>query len=84
VGTTNDAAIWIAAGADGIQLEKCSPENVTAVVLLAAGRKVKIAAAGGVTAANAEAYARAGAHVLVSSSPYSAPPKDVAVTITPA
>ena len=40
-----------------------------------------IAAAGGVTPANAAAYAQAGADVLVSSAPYSAAPKDVAVSM---
>jgi molybdenum transport protein len=43
-----------------------------------------IAAAGGVNAGNAEDFARAGAGVLVTSSPYFAPPRDVAVTLRPA
>lgn len=43
----------------------------------------KIAAAGGINAVNAEAYARAGARILVTSAPYSAPPRDVAVTLEP-
>lgn len=76
-----EAGVWIAAGADVIQLEKCPPATVAEVVRLAAGRAVRIAAAGGVNAANAEAYARAGAHILVSSSPYGAAPRDVAVTL---
>ena len=84
VGNAEEAAIWIEAGADVIQLEKCSPETVSRVVSLASSRPVKIAAAGGVTIANAEAYARAGAHFLVSSAPYNAPPRDVAVTLEPA
>lgn len=83
VGTANEAETWIDAGADVIQLEKLSPETVAAIARYATARPVKIAAAGGVNTANAEAYARAGAHILVSSSPYSAPPRDVAVTITP-
>ncbi len=41
-------------------------------------------AAGGINSANAEAYARAGADILVTSAPYFAPPRDVAVTITAA
>jgi len=84
VGDAPEAAAWIAAGASVIQLEKCPPETVAEVVRLAAGRAVKIAAAGGVNAANAEAYARAGAHFLVSSAPYGAAPRDVAVTLAPA
>ena len=43
-----------------------------------------IAAAGGVNAANAAAYAEAGADVLVTSSPYLAKPKDVQVEIAAA
>jgi molybdenum transport protein len=78
-----EAAIWIDAGADVIQLEKCPPETVSAVIRLATGRSVKIAAAGGVNLANAEAYALAGAHLLVSSAPYSAAPRDVAVLLAP-
>jgi molybdenum transport protein len=78
-----EAGIWIAAGADVIQLEKCPPATVGEVVCLVAGRAVRIAA-GGVNAANAEAYARAGAHILVSSAPYAAAPRDVAVSLAPA
>jgi molybdenum transport protein len=84
VANEEEALTWIDADADVIQLEKCPPDTVEAVVQLAAGRPVKIAAAGGVSAANAEAYARAGAHILVSSAPYSATPRDVAVTLAPA
>jgi molybdenum transport protein len=81
VGSELEAADWIAAGADVIQLEKCAPETVANVVRSAAGRAVKIAAAGGVNQANAEAYARAGAHFLVSSAPYNATPRDVEVSL---
>lgn len=41
-----------------------------------------VAVAGGVSLANAEAYAATGAQVLVSSAPYQAPPKDVQVTFS--
>ncbi|MEI7430162.1 MAG: ModD protein [Betaproteobacteria bacterium] len=84
VGNAADAEIWIDAGADVIQLEKCPPETVNTVVRHATSRTVKIAAAGGVNIANAEAYALAGAHLLVTSAPYSAAPKDVAVSLAPA
>lgn len=79
------AEIWIKAGADVIQLEKCPPDRVARVVQLAAhltpqGRRPPlIAAAGGVNLSNAQAYAAAGAQILVSSAPYQAPPRDVAV-----
>ncbi|TYO61677.1 hypothetical protein FXV83_37000 [Bradyrhizobium hipponense] len=45
---------------------------------LSAGLK---AAAGGINAGNAAAYAQAGADVLVTSSPYLAKPRDVQVRI---
>lgn len=83
VADADEAALWIAAGADVIQLEKCLPEVVAAVVGLADGLPTKIAAAGGVNISNAETYARAGAHILVSSTPYGARPRDVAVTLAP-
>lgn len=80
----NEAALWMDAGADVIQLEKCPPDVVARVVARAATlpRPPLVAAAGGVTAANAENHARAGARLLVSSAPYYAPPRDVAVAIT--
>lgn len=81
VGDAAEAARWIAAGADVIQMEKCPPATIAEVVALAAGRPTRVAAAGGVNAGNAEDYARAGAHILVSSAPYAAPPRDVAVLL---
>jgi molybdenum transport protein len=71
------------AGADVVQLEKFPPGEVAQVVahLAAIAPAVKVAAAGGVKAGNAADYARAGAHVLVTTAPYLAPPMDVAVTI---
>lgn len=72
------------AGADVIQLEKFSPGQVAEAVRALAPLGVHVAAAGGVNAANAAAYAEAGAHVLVSSAPYQAPPADIKVTILPA
>ncbi|OAN42942.1 ModD protein [Paramagnetospirillum marisnigri] len=70
-----------AAGADVVQLEKFTPAQV-AMVVERIGEACVVAAAGGVNAANAADYARAGARVLVTSSPYWAPPADVAVTIS--
>lgn len=80
-----EAALWIEAGADVIQLEKCEPEVVALVVALAATqiRPPLVAVAGGVNGRNAEAYAATGARVLVSSAPYNAPPRDVAVWLGP-
>lgn len=72
------------AGADVVQLEKFSPDAVATVALRMSevAPHVKIAAAGGVTAANAADYARARAHILVTSAPYFAPPTDVKVIIS--
>lgn len=82
----DEAAVWIDAGADVIQLDKCLPQTVARVVARAAAhptRRPLIAVAGGVNASNAEAYARTGAGLLVSSAPYQGPPRDVAVTLEP-
>ena len=87
VAGAEEAMRWIEAGADVIQLEKWS---VDAVAQLRArvdqrdetSRRALLAAAGGVKAGNAADYARAGADMLVTSAPYFAPPRDVAVTIS--
>lgn len=76
---------WFEAGVDIVQLEKMSPPAVEIIArqLAASGKHGRIAAAGGINPGNAEAYARAGAGILVTSAPYFAPPRDVAVTLTP-
>lgn len=77
-----DAALNAAqAGADLLQLEKFTPPQVAETAHALADWPGTLAAAGGVNAANAADYARAGARVLVTSAPYWAPPKDVAVKI---
>lgn len=84
VGSDEAAFEAARAGAEVLQLERFSPDALAALRarLDAAGLPVRLAPAGGVTLANAVAYARAGADLLVSSSPYFAPPADVAVTLT--
>lgn len=75
-----DARKWAEAGADVLQLEKLSPELVAACRHeLGAKAKPVLAAAGGIRAENAAAYAAAGADLLVTSAPYTAPPRDVQV-----
>lgn len=77
-----DAALSAAqAGVDVLQLEKFTPQQVAETAHALADWPGTLAAAGGVNAANAVDYARAGARVLVTSAPYWAPPKDVAVKI---
>jgi molybdenum transport protein len=68
------------AGFDIIQLEKMTPDEVASVKDRASSG-VLLAAAGGLTPANAGDYVRAGAGLIVSSWPYSTKPADVAVTI---
>jgi len=64
-----------------IQAEKFSPAEIArlAEALRGLHGRPLLAAAGGVKRDNARAYAEAGADILVTSAPYSAAPKDVAV-----
>ena len=73
------------AGFDVIQAEKFSPGQIAELVQRTPSHIVPrptIAAAGGVNLSNVTDYARAGADVLVTSSPYLAKPKDVQVRIS--
>ena len=81
VASEDEAALWATAGADIVQLEKLPPEAVDRIHRRIPG--TRIAAAGGINASNAETYARAGAAILVTSAPYFAAPRDVAVTLIP-
>jgi molybdenum transport protein len=83
VGSVEQAVQAAQAGADVVQLERFSPDDLAALrqCLSDQGLKALLAPAGGVTLANAVAYAQAGADLLVSSAPYFAPPADVNVTI---
>ncbi len=84
VDSLDDAVSAARAGADVVQLEKLPPETVATIVarLVDAAPHAKVAAAGGVKPANAADYARAGAHILVTSAPYFAPPADIEVSIS--
>jgi len=86
VGSEDEALAFAQAGAEVLQLERFTPAGVAAlrVRLESAGLRPLLAPAGGVTAANAVDFARAGADLLVSSAPYFAPPADVKVVICPA
>ena len=85
VGSAAEARGAIEAGFDVIQLEKFCVAEVAEVAAIARSlaRPPLIAAAGGVTAANAADYVRAGAGLIVTSAPYWAPPRDVSVRIAP-
>ncbi len=85
VDNETEARRWIDARVDILQLEKMSPDTVAQIASYARSHRhpTRIAAAGGINANNAEAYAQAGAQILVTSAPYWAPPRDVAVTLLP-
>jgi len=80
VSDETEALAWAEAGADIVQTEKLPPDVIDRIRHRMPG--TRIAAAGGITAINAEAYARAGSSVLVTSAPYFAGPRDVAVTLS--
>jgi molybdenum transport protein len=77
----DEAVAMARMGADVLQLEKFTPEALGATVQRLAQLQLPslVAAAGGVNAANAADYARAGADIIVTSAPYWAPPSDVQV-----
>jgi molybdenum transport protein len=84
IGGVEDGIAAAEAGFDVIQAEKFAPAAIAELVAgtRALARPPIIAAAGGVKEANARDYALAGAHVLVTSAPYSAAPSDVSVRIS--
>ncbi len=87
--TIDQAMAAAAAGFDVIQAEKFTPAQIAALVEQVRGAPLRtgvarplVAAAGGVNAGNAAAYAKAGADILVTSAPYLARPCDVQVRLT--
>lgn len=81
--SVDEAVLFANSGADCVQLDRMAPEQVAEAVraIAALGRRVPVAASGGLHEGNAAAYAAAGAAVLVTSAPYAAPPLDVKVLI---
>lgn len=84
-GSVEEAVALAKAGADVIQLEKLPPEAARAVIEATRGLTPApvVAPAGGVTEANAPAYAAAGCRLLVTSAPFFGQPADVKVTLQP-
>lgn len=82
--SVDEAVQFAAAGIDSLQLDKLAPEQVAEVVraMRDLPHRPLVAVAGGVTEANAAAYAGAGAELLVTSAPYAAPPADIGVAVT--
>jgi molybdenum transport protein len=84
VTSVEEAIVAAAIGSDVIQLEKFAPAEIAALVAqFSLMARPTIAAAGGIHAGNVTAYARAGADVVVTSSPYLAKPRDVHVRLGP-
>jgi molybdenum transport protein len=85
--TSFEAAIEAAvAGFDVIQAERFTPPEIAALVarmkaMASVWNRPVVAAAGGINAENVAAYVRAGADIVVTSSPYLARPRDVQVRI---
>ena len=88
VANLDQAITAAAAGFDVVQTEKFLPAEIAALLARISAMapmqpRPIIAAAGGINANNATAYAQAGADVLVTSAPYTARPRDVQVRISP-
>ena len=84
--TSVDEALAVArCGVELLQLEKFTLAEVARckALLTAAGLCPQLAAAGGITAANAVAYVHAGADLLVTSAPFFSRPAEVQVRIFP-
>lgn len=80
-----DEALAVArAGTEIVQVDKADPQQIALIAgaLRALDHPPLLAAAGGINAGNAAAYAGAGADILVTSAPYYAPPRDVKVRIS--
>lgn len=73
----------ISAGADIIQFDKSTPENLKKWCPILRGKcpNIKIVAAGGIKLDNAQSYAATGVDALVTSSVYFGPPADIGVSV---
>lgn len=83
VSSAEEAQRWAEAGADIIQLEKQPVSTVDRINQAISATPARLAVAGGVNLQNVADYVRAGVLILVTSAPYFAGPKDVAVTLSP-
>lgn len=81
VANVEEFLVWTRAGADVLQLEKFSVAEVAACRRFASADfpAILLAAAGGIDAGNAADFVTAGAGLLVTSAPFTAPPRDVQV-----
>ncbi|EHM01934.1 quinolinate phosphoribosyl transferase protein [Acetobacteraceae bacterium AT-5844] len=81
--TVDEAVLLAHANVDIVQCDRLSPEQFAEVARALADHPARplLAANGGITEANAAAFARAGADILVTSAPYDAPALDIRVTM---
>lgn len=81
VSTIDEAAEAAICGFDVVQLEKFTPDALEELVgrLPPRGKRARLGAAGGIDPAKAATYVAAGADLIVTSWPYTARPRDVAV-----
>jgi nicotinate-nucleotide pyrophosphorylase len=80
-----DALLLGKAGADVLQVDKFTPEQVSELrARIPSSTTIFLDVAGGVNASNAETYAEAGTDVLVTSAPYYRLLRDVKVTFAKA
>jgi molybdenum transport protein len=79
VSNLEEAMAFALAGSEILQLDHFTPEGVRQAKLALHNSRLHpmLAVSGGVNAANAVAFADAGADVLVSSAPYQAPPRAI-------
>ncbi len=82
-GSLEEALTFARSGADIVQCERFTPEEVRLLksALLQEKYRTLISAAGGVNAANAADYATAGADFLVTTAPYFGRPADIKMQI---
>lgn len=85
-GDTEKALQCLRAGADGIQIEKLGPQELTEMcnAIRAEFPKAVLLAAGGINENNAAAYAATPIDGIVTTSLYTAKPVDIGVKIVPA
>ena len=81
VHSVQDAIEWIKAGVAVLQMDKFTIEQVQqlSAYCFDINSQTLLAAAGGLNQHNVEAYVKAGARLIVTSSPYHAQPQDVQV-----
>lgn len=83
---TREEALLIAhSGADIVQLDKITPDELAATItaIRTANPNILISAAGGINESNAEEYAATGIDIIVLSSVYFGKPSDIGVSIHP-